>query len=210
MDLLTSTGGAVLFTCAGSALLPSLLPYVPEDIIKFANIASISTSFGTHIWVGGIAGLTMFKTLKRRTFGKVQSKLFPKYATLNTSCSLLALITYLHLNGISPTASLSALCDKWEGVILLTAVASNVANSLYFIPATTKLMFQIHTRENQLKLEDEVGVTSPIKRSDKATDDDKHLLKMFNINHGVSMLMSLASVGACGAYLYFVGKSLKF
>jgi len=199
-----------LFTCAGAAVLPTVLPYVPADIVKFINVGSCSVSFGTQVWVGSIAGLTMFRTLKRRTFGKVQSKLFPKYATLNTSCSLLALVTYLQLNGIGPTEGLSRVCGKWEGLMLSYCLLGNVANSLYFIPTTTKIMYDIHARENALGLEDEVGQTSPLNKSDKATDEDKNLLKKFNINHGLSVMMSLISMGTCGAYLYFISQNLKF
>ena len=210
MDQLTSSGSIVLLQCASAAVLPSVLHYVTNDIVKFLNVTSCSTAFGTQVWVGSIAGLTMFRTLKRRTFGKVQSKLFPKYAILNTSCSLMALVTYLHLNNIRPTDGFSKICGKWEGLMLTYNLLSNVANSLYFIPATTNLMFQIHARENALGLEDEVGQTSPLKRSDKSTDEDKNILKKFNINHGISMLMSLVSMGTCGAYLYFIAKGMTF
>ena len=210
MDQLTSSGSIVLLQCASAAVLPSVLHYVTNDIVKFLNVTSCSTAFGTQVWVGSIAGLTMFRTLKRRTFGKVQSKLFPKYAILNTSCSLMALVTYLHLNNIGPTDGFSKICGKWEGLMLTYNLLSNVANSLYFIPATTDLMFQIHARENALGLEDEVGQTSPLKRSDKSTDEDKNILKKFNINHGISMLMSLVSMGTCGAYLYFIAKGMTF
>lgn len=210
MDLLTSSGGMVLLTCAGTAVMPTVLPYVPTDIIKFINVGSCSVSFGTQFWVGSIAGLTMFRALKRRTFGRVQSKLFPKYAMLNTSCSLLALVTYLQLNEIGPTEGLSLVCEKWEGLMLLSGLLGNLANSLYFIPATTQLMFKIHARENLLGLEDEIGQMSPLKDSDKATDDDKKLLTNFQISHGFSMIMSLVSMGTCGAYLYFIAQNLKF
>ena len=210
MDRLTSSGGMVLLTCAGAAVLPSVLPYVPTDIVKFMNVGSCSVAFGTQFWVGSIAGPTKFRTLPRRTFGNVQSKLFPKYALLSTSCSLLALATYLQLNGIGPTEGLSQVCGTWEGLMLIYGLLGNVANSLYFIPATTRLMFDIHTRERLLELKDEIGTTSPLKTSDKATDEDKNLLKKFNVNHGLSMLMSLISMGTCGAYLYFIAQSLSF
>ena len=210
MDLLTSSGGMVLLACTGTAVMPSILPYVPTDIIKFINVGSCSVSFGAQFWVGSIAGLTMFKVLKRQTFGRVQSKLFPKYAMLNTSCSLLALVTYLQLNEIGPTDGLSLICDKWEGLLLICGLLGNLANTLYFIPATTQLMFKIYARENLLGLEEEIGKKSPLNSSDKATDDDKKLLKRFRISHGCNMIMSLISIGTCGAYLNFIAQNLEF
>ena len=210
MDLLTSSGGTVLLSCAGTALLPSILPYFSDDMIRFTNVISISTSFGTHFWVGSVAGLTMFRSLKRRTFGKLQSKLFPKYAALNTTCSLIALATYLHLNDIGPTDALSQICEKWEGSMLLASLFGNISNSLYFIPATTQLMFKIHAREIELGLEDTIGGTTQLKKCDKASEDDKKLVTRFGINHGISMIMSLVSMGACGTYIYLISRNIKF
>lgn len=40
---------------------------------------SFSTWFGTVAYTTFVAGITMFKNLPRQTFGKLQSKLFPKY-----------------------------------------------------------------------------------------------------------------------------------
>lgn len=206
MDLLTSSWGMALVMSA----IAAGLPYIPDNVMKFMNIVVCSTSFGTQFWVFLIAGLTMFGTLTRRTFGRVQSKLFPKYATLNTSCSLIAFGTYFHLNNLGHTGSFFKVCEKWEGLMLVYGLLANISNSLYFIPVTTRLTFEVHTREIVLGLEDRVGERSPLRKSDKATDEDKAVLKKFYIIHGISMLMSLIAMGTCGAYLYSVSKTLKF
>ena len=49
------------------------------------HLLSFATWFGTVFYTTFIAGITMFKALPRQTFGKLQSKLFPKYFSL---CSL--------------------------------------------------------------------------------------------------------------------------
>eukprot|EP00116_Pleurobrachia_bachei_P010146 sb/3470408/ len=202
--------GSTVVACVGAGVVPTLLPYLPEDLTKFLNVGSIGISFGTHIWVGSVAGLTMFRTLKRRTFGNVQSKLFPKYATMNTACSFVALATFLHLRKLSPTDAISVLGSTLEGGALMACLASNLLNSIYFIPATTNLMFLLHKRERELGLEDQVGSTSPLKSDPNATEEDKKTLMKFGIHHGVSMMMSLVSVVGCGAYLYYIGKSVSF
>ena len=202
--------GSTLAACVGAGVLPTVLPYLPDDMSKFLNVASISTSFGTHIWVGSVAGITMFRSLKRRTFGNVQSKLFPKYASLNTACSFIALATFLKLRNLSPTESISVIGGTLEGGALISCLISNVLNSIYFIPATTNLMFLLHKRERELGLEDKVGGTSPMKTEPNATEEDKKVLKKFNIHHGISMLLSLVSVGGCGVYLYYIAKNVSY
>jgi len=210
MDQLTTNGGMILLTCAGAGILPSVLPYVPSDIVKFMNIGVCSISFGAQFWVGGIAGTTMFRNLKRRTFGSISIKLFRKYATLNTTCSFTALVTYLHLNGIRPTEGLSRVCDKWEGVMLVCCLLGNLANSQYLIPAAIRCTYAIQAREIALGLEDVVGRMSPLKTSEKLTDEDRKVLKNFDITHGLGQFISLLSTGIFGAYLYLTARSLKF
>ena len=46
------------------------------------HLLSFGTWFGTVVYTTFIAGITMFKNLPRRTFGKLQSKLFPLYFQL--------------------------------------------------------------------------------------------------------------------------------
>lgn len=48
------------------------------------HILSFGTWFGTIMYTTFVAGITMFKNLPRRTFGKLQSKLFPLYFQLCT------------------------------------------------------------------------------------------------------------------------------
>jgi hypothetical protein len=53
------------------------------------HLLAFGTWFGTVFYTTFIAGLTMFKNLPRKTFGKLQSKLFPKYFLLCTISILL-------------------------------------------------------------------------------------------------------------------------
>jgi hypothetical protein len=48
------------------------------------HMLSFGTWFGTVVYTTFIAGITMFKNLPRRTFGTLQSKLFPLYFQLCT------------------------------------------------------------------------------------------------------------------------------
>lgn len=53
------------------------------------NMLSFGTWFGTVVYTTFVAGITMYKNLPRQTFGKLQSKLFPKYFSL---CSITILL----------------------------------------------------------------------------------------------------------------------
>ena len=50
------------------------------------HLLSFATWFGTVVYTTFVAGITMFKNLPRRVFGKIQSKLFPLYFQL---CSVM-------------------------------------------------------------------------------------------------------------------------
>jgi hypothetical protein len=56
---------------------------------------AFGTWFGTVFYTTFIAGLTMHNNLPRQTFGKLQSKLFPKYFLLCTISILLQVRTPL-------------------------------------------------------------------------------------------------------------------
>ena len=53
------------------------------------HMLSFGAWFGTVFYTTFIAGLTMFKNLPRQTFGRLQSKLFPKYFSL---CSVMIVL----------------------------------------------------------------------------------------------------------------------
>lgn len=58
---------------------------LPSVALASIHLLSFGVWSGTVFYTTFIAGLTMFKNLPRQTFGKLQSKLFPKYFAL---CSL--------------------------------------------------------------------------------------------------------------------------
>jgi hypothetical protein len=53
------------------------------------HMLAFGTWFGTVFYTTFILGLTMFKHLPRQTFGKLQSKLFPKYFSLCSTTIML-------------------------------------------------------------------------------------------------------------------------
>ncbi len=61
------------------------------------HLLSYSTWFGTVVYTTFVAGITMFQNLPRQTFGKLQSKLFPKYFSLCSVCVLLQVCTRIKI-----------------------------------------------------------------------------------------------------------------
>ena len=76
---------AVLLGALAATGLSAPFGKLPYTALASIHLLSFATWFGTVFYTTCIAGLTMFKNLPRQTFGKLQSKLFPKYFSL---CSL--------------------------------------------------------------------------------------------------------------------------
>lgn len=70
---------AIVLSALALAGLSSPFSKLPSATLGTVHLLSFATWFGTVFYTTFIAGLTMFKALPRQTFGKLQSKLFPKY-----------------------------------------------------------------------------------------------------------------------------------
>lgn len=132
------------------------------------------------IWLGSafyttfIAGFTLFKNLPRQTFGKVQSKLFPKYFNLGAVTILLQLVTL---------AKLPSLMTTNVKRVLGTSMAMTLLNLAYLEPTATRIMFERYDLDNLPG-----GHTS---------EKYKKLAASFGKLHGLSSLANL--IAFCGA-----------
>lgn len=86
---------------------------LPNTSAAILHTLSFATWFGTVAYTTFVAGITMFKNLPRKTFGKLQSKLFPKYFSL---CSVTLILQVRDLDQFSCLrlwfVRLTALCFK--------------------------------------------------------------------------------------------------
>ncbi len=81
---------AVLFAVHSTSGAPAVNSFqklgkhliIPPKAAATAHLLSFATWFGTVVYTTFLAGITMFKNLPRRTFGTLQSKLFPLYFQL--------------------------------------------------------------------------------------------------------------------------------
>ena len=73
---LSDLAQASLAVGATSLLLP-LLPHLSPATLGAVHLASASTHLGAHLYVGLVAGPTMFLNLPRHVFGDLQVRLNP-------------------------------------------------------------------------------------------------------------------------------------
>lgn len=79
----------LLLSALALAGLSSPFDKLPSTACATLHLLSFGTWFGTVFYTTFVAGITMFKALPRQTFGKLQSKLFPKYFSLCSLCVVL-------------------------------------------------------------------------------------------------------------------------
>ncbi|KAL7479755.1 hypothetical protein ACHAW6_005477 [Cyclotella cf. meneghiniana] len=142
------------------------------------HLLSFGTWFGTVVYTTFIAGITMFKNLPRRTFGTLQSKLFPLYFQLCTGMIGVQILTLIRMPDI---------ISKSSELSLGIAFFSTLVNLLFLEPASTENMFGRYALEDDGK---------------KDTEKYKQLAKAFGKFHGMSSLLNL--VALCGGIVHGV------
>lgn len=167
--------------------------------VVLLHLLAFSSWFGCSVWVSFIAGIVMFKTLPRHTFGRLQSKLFPAYFLFSAGAIIIAIVTSgAFLSSSDGTAGDTATTIPYSLIIIL---ACTLLNMLYFEPATTRVMYQRHAVEKRLGTGHEIGKIRPDDPK-KANDPQlKALSKTFGMLHGVSTLLNLAALGFGCAWL---------
>jgi len=76
---------ALLGALVAAGMSSSVGGRIPNASAAAVHVLSFGTWFGSVAYTTFVAGITMFTNLPRQTFGKLQSKLFPKYFSL---CSI--------------------------------------------------------------------------------------------------------------------------
>jgi hypothetical protein len=148
------------------------------------HILSFATWFGSVAYTTFIAGITMFKNLPRKVFGKLQAKLFPKYFTLGSVTLLIQLATVQSMPALK-VASTKALS---------LALLMTLANQYYLEPKSTNNMMR------RYELESEDG--------GKDTDEYKTLKADFGKFHGMSSLTNLLALCAGVAHAVYLAGEL--
>jgi len=178
---------------AGCTWFPSSSLTSSNHGLMLIHLLAFSSWFGCSVWVSFIAGIVMFKTLPRHTFGRLQSKLFPAYFIFSAGALIIAIGTSSGV--LLPTTSITNTSTSTIPYSLITIMACTLLNLLYFEPATTAVMYKRHAVEKRLGTGHEIGKIRP-DDPEKANDPQlKALSKTFGMLHGISTLLNLAALG---------------
>jgi hypothetical protein len=156
--------------------------------IGFIHAMAFGTWFGTLAWTSFVFGIVAFRNLPRQTFGKLQSKLFPKYFVVTGFAPAFMMATLYYLTGGAPPMHEMRLL----GISALTAVLNLVVAE----PAATDVMFKRYALENAEGERDEESI--------------KALKKQFGKWHGISSLLNLVNLVCAVGHAFYLGGSIAF
>ncbi|NXM69566.1 TM205 protein, partial [Serilophus lunatus] len=173
--------------------------------IKLLHLLFLSTSWGMQIWVTFVAGFVMSRCLPRHTFGFIQSKLFPYYFHISSTCAFLNL-------------TLFAMCHPQLGdehttqiIIFFVCIAASVLNTQWFGQVTSDMVAEMHLVERAQGLGQEVGLAaSESRRALRASNPSyRQLSRQFTLYHSLSSLCNLCCVVCNGLSLYYLAAKLS-
>lgn len=175
-----------------------------------SHLFSFSSWFGCSIWISFIGGFVMFNNLPRHVFGKLQSKMFPRYfqfslimTILSVSSRIIWVIVNTKLNKEEESflsMNLTDILKKYqtEVILYLTVLGCMCANLFYLEPKTTETMFKRHVIERKLGTGNEVGALRPtdpkILEAYNKNEELKQINKKFGILHGLSATLNLIAL----------------
>ena len=146
----------VVGVVAAVAVAKSTTPHFAKTIHLF----SFMSWFGTSVWISFFSGLIAFKTLKRHTFGRLQSRNFPIYFTY--SCVLLTLCIGCALSERPLVGEIyKSIIERKDLQYLIGTLSMNLLNLYFLEPRTTALMWKRHAVEKKLNTGHEMGKLRP-------------------------------------------------
>ncbi|KAK3780197.1 hypothetical protein RRG08_010591 [Elysia crispata] len=170
--------------------------YVPGVANGMLHLGSFGANFGAQMWVTFVAGLTMFYSLPRHMFGKVQSRLFPMFYLWSLVFSAVTLSTFLERHPYDSWDS--SLCVR--AIILIVCFLTAAVNSLVVSPAIVSAMLQTFKKEVEAGVGDVVGHTDVIEL--KKDPEYCASYRKFRRFHGLSAMLVVTSLVCNIVYLY--------
>mmetsp|Transcript_4363 Transcript_4363/g.11486 ORF Transcript_4363/g.11486 Transcript_4363/m.11486 type:complete len:220 (+) Transcript_4363:59-718(+) len=185
LPVLSQIATALGVASVSALAAPQRLKGIGESLAPLLSL-SWGVLFGSQVWVSLVSGITMFRTVPRHTFGKLQSKLFPAYFQLSTICSSLLTIATAAL---MPSNRLLHTCAG-------LSLASSLVNLVYLEPQTTATMYERHAIERELGIGVSMKDAPATVEMAKANTELQRLNKKFGMYHGISSLSNLIGLVA--------------
>ncbi|CAL4898738.1 unnamed protein product [Urochloa decumbens] len=200
---------AVCFFAAGVLFVPEAILGSPSGAgavtaAKLAHLLSFATSWGAALWATFIGGIIMFKNLPRHMFGNLQSKMFPAYFTLISSCAAISVAAFAYLH---PWKTASTV-ERYQLGFLLSALGCNLSNLLVFTPMTIEMMKKRHKIERDLSIGEEVG-WSKNQLVAKSNPTLAAMNKKFGMIHGLSSLANIMSFGSLAMHSWYLASKIE-
>ncbi|BFZ20973.1 hypothetical protein BsWGS_24012 [Bradybaena similaris] len=171
---------------------------VSSGLYGMMHFGSFSANFGTQLWVTLVAGLTMFYSLPRHLFGKVQSRLFPMFFLWSLVCSAITLSTFLAKHPLATWDQTHLV----QGIALCVCFVTAAVNSLIVSPLIVTAMLKT------FKMELDAGVGDVIGYADmkelKKNSQYVETYRMFRRCHAASGMLVVSSLAANMIHLYFL------
>ncbi|RUS91635.1 hypothetical protein EGW08_000608, partial [Elysia chlorotica] len=196
---------AVVSCFAGTQLLPLMTrssqaegASVPGVTNGMLHLGSFGANFGAQMWVSFVAGLTMFYSLPRHLFGKVQSRLFPMFYLWSLFFSAVTLSTFLERHPY----------DTWDSslsvraVILIVCFLTAAVNSLFVSRVIVSAMLQVFRKEVEAGMGDVIGHANSIEL--KKDPEYCRSYRTFRRFHGLSAMLVVTSMVCNVVYLYHI------
>lgn len=156
---------------------------------SMVHLTAFSVWLGTVVWTTFVAGLTMFKNLPRQTFGRLQSKLFPKYFGMSAAMLVIMLATMVgSAGGTWPKAANT----------LAFSLACTMLNVVLLEPKATNIMFEKYEVENN----EGMGKEEKENRL-------KLMGKKFGKWHGMSSLSNLCALCGAVAHAWYLAAKMS-
>lgn len=174
-----------LFVAGFSSKSP--LKLLPSQTIGSVHMLSFGTWFGMVAYTTFVAGITMFRNLPKQVFGRLQSKLFPKYFAISSFALVLQLVTLKSLSALNPVVAHNS--AKSLGIALLMTMV----NQFYLEPTSTANMLERYDLEDA---------------GEQESDRYKTLKASFGKFHGMSSLTNLIALCAGVAHAVFLASTL--
>ncbi|XP_075210817.1 transmembrane protein 205 [Lycorma delicatula] len=127
----------------------------PSSIIMITYLLAFCSHFGSQFWMTFISGLSLYFSLPRHAFGRVQKVLFPKYFGMNTFLSAVTLIAFNHLNYPWNTGKML------QEVTLSTCFLLELIIRMYAVPPLLELISAKTEIEKRAGIGQEVGFHDP-------------------------------------------------
>ncbi|KAF5301713.1 hypothetical protein FQA39_LY10644 [Lamprigera yunnana] len=176
----------------------------PSTILNLLYLGSVSAHFGTQLWMSFVSGLTLYFTLPRRLFGKVQKALFPKYFLVNAILSLISLSTFLKRN----TGHLVLPQIRFQVETLILCFSIELFVRLYLTPPLLDFMSKANEYEEKAGVGMEIGRHQP-----GVLTNNKEYVQVYKSFRKLHMAIAIGNIVtlACSiVHIHYLSNKLNF